>query len=48
MTIGRFSGGISKFDNVFGVYNNDEIEPTFIFDENNLCNKLIIKKNNKK
>lgn len=44
ITIGRFPAGISKFDDFFGVYNNDELEPTFIFDKNNLCNKLIIKK----
>jgi hypothetical protein len=44
ITVGRFPAGISKSDTVYGVYKNEELQPTFIFDQSNLCDKLITKK----
>jgi hypothetical protein len=44
ITVGRFPAVISKSDTVYGVYKNKELEPTFIFDQSNLCDKLITKK----
>jgi hypothetical protein len=42
--LGRSAAGISKSDKVYGVYENEELKPTFIFDQSNLCDKLIMKK----
>jgi hypothetical protein len=40
----RSSAGISKSDVGYGIYEDDKLHPTFIYDEHHLGDKLILKK----
>ncbi|RUT69455.1 hypothetical protein D0817_16605 [Flavobacterium cupreum] len=42
----RSSGGISKLDKGYGIYQDENLQPTFIYDDNNLGSRFIKNKIN--
>ena len=45
-TITRSSSGIVQNTKGFGIYQDDELKPTFIIDNNKLCSQFVLKKIN--